>query len=350
MSTHSPDIQKAITAYLDAARARGLSVNTLASYRYDLESFARHVDKDVAQLSTADILAYLEKKKKKKISGATRQRQFSSLNSFYRWLVREDFLKSNPMEYIKPGPSPKRHSRPLPHESVMHILEMISPAAIRDRTLFMLLYETGLRVREVLNIRISDLDLIAGNEMVHLWSRNARSERLFPLIVAPMSIQLLHHYLEQARVPPKGPLFPGRRTSGNRHLPLEYSAAHAAWKKYCQAAGISATLQQLRRSRITSFFEAGVSIFAIQQLMGHRSAQSTLRYEHTVPDTAFLFEQARQYEQQLAKERWALISPLIIGATGVGKTTAIERILKSEEPHESQQTEIERSRQVDTTR
>jgi integrase/recombinase XerD len=141
----------------------------------------------------------------------------------------------------------EREPRPLQPEIVTKILQAIPASNLRDRTLFTLLYETGIRVGEALGLLATDVDLSTDDEKIRVFGKGQR-ERTVMLTAAPESIRLLRRHLKHSRIP-SGSVFRGDPRYGGSPLPLEYSVVHYAWQKYCKAAGVEATIHQLRHSR-----------------------------------------------------------------------------------------------------
>ena len=161
--------------------------------------------------------------------------------------MRHDILAINPMDRFDPIEPIQREPRPLAPEAVAKILQAIPAANLRDRTLFILLYETGIRVGEALSLLATDVDLRTDDEKIRVFGKGQR-ERTVMLTAAPESIRLLRRHLKHSHIT-SGSVFRGDPRYGGSPLPLEYSVVHYAWQKYCRAAGVEATIHQLRHSR-----------------------------------------------------------------------------------------------------
>ncbi len=144
--------------FLAGLRARHVPVNTTKSYAHDLHHFVAAVPMDLADVTAPLIQAFIEGDGHH--SPATRGRRYSTLCTFYHWIVRQEMVITNPMERLDPITQPEREPRPLSHENVK-ILKAIPTSNVRDRTLFTLLYETGIRVGEALSLQCSDITLMA---------------------------------------------------------------------------------------------------------------------------------------------------------------------------------------------
>jgi integrase/recombinase XerD len=180
------------------------------------------------------------------------------------------------MERLDPIEPVEREPRPLPPPLVTKILQAIPASNLRDRALFTLLYETGIRVGEALGLLATDVDLTQDDEKIRVFGKGQR-ERTVMLTAAPESIRLLRRHLKQSRIT-SGSVFRGDPRYGGSPLPLEYSVAHYAWQKYYQAADVEVTIHQLRHSRASQLLQAGVPITTVRKQLGHRNIQSTLLY------------------------------------------------------------------------
>jgi site-specific recombinase XerD len=134
-----------MTAYLASLEARRIPYNTFKAYRADLTRFVALMPSEMEAITVAQIEAYLGAGG---VGEATSRRRHACLRSFYQWLIAQEELQVNPMERLKLGKTPEREPRPLRDEVVQQVLSAIPPAHTRDRALFTLLYETGMRVSE----------------------------------------------------------------------------------------------------------------------------------------------------------------------------------------------------------
>jgi len=182
---------------------------------------------------------------------------------------------------------------------VTAVLKSIPPSATRDRALFTLLYETGMRVSEALGVQYADLDLTPDDEKVRVLGKGQR-ERTVLLTAAPESSRLLRRHLKLSRIR-AGSVFRGDPRYGGSALPLGYTTARRAWQRYCAVAGVTATLHQLRHSRATQLVQAGVPLGTVRKVLGHRNIQSTLLYAEV--DSATVKRALLAYQRQRARTR-----------------------------------------------
>ncbi len=287
----------AVEAFVASLRQRSAPVNTIKSYAHDLHLFVRAVPADLSTVTAEAIQAFLTGDGHH--SPATRRRRYSTLCTFYHWLIRHEIVQVNPLERLDPIEQVEREPRPLQPEIVTKILQAVPASNLRDRTLFTLLYETGIRVGEALSLLATDVDLSTDDEKIRVFGKGQR-ERTVMLTAAPESIRLLRRHLKQSRIT-SGSVFRGDPRYGGSPLPLEYSVVHYAWQKYCKAAGVKATIHQLRHSRASQLLQAGVPVTTVRKQLGHRNIQSTLLYAEV--DQATIKQDLQRYQRRKGRQR-----------------------------------------------
>jgi integrase/recombinase XerD len=156
---------------------------------------------------------------------------------------------------------------------VAAILAAIPAQRRRDRLLFRLIAELGLRAGEALRLQVEDVDLARDNEHLSVLGKGGRRRTV--LIDGDGLVIQLRAYLRHTGYQ-HGPLF--RAEKNGRGGPLRYQSAYEHWVHYCAAAGVDATLHQLRHTHATELVNAGVSLATIRKRLGHRNLQTTLRY------------------------------------------------------------------------
>jgi integrase len=153
------------------------------------------------------------------------------------------------------------------------ILKVIPTAQRRDRLLFRLIFETGLRVSEALGVHLEDLDLTADDEHLNVLGKGG--QRRTVLLDDANLVRQLRAYLKQTGYR-HGPLF--RAEKNSRGGPLRYQSVQERWARYCARAGVSCTLHQLRHTHATELVNGGVGLATIRKRLGHKNLQTTLRY------------------------------------------------------------------------
>ncbi len=286
---------QAVDLFLASLRTRSAPTNTIKAYRLDLQQFLKQVPADISEVTPDVIRAFLDSHKQHK--PATRRRRSATLRTFYAWLIQQGMVPSSPMERLEPIGQIEQLPQPLDPDDVTKILKAIPASNLRDRAIFTLLYETGMRVGEALSIYYADLDLTQDNEKIRVFDKSQR-ERTVLLAAAPESIRLLRRHLKRSHIT-AGSIFRGDPRYGGSPLPLDYSVLRKAWQKYCQAAGVQATIRQLRHSRATQLIQAGVPIATIRKQLGHRNLQSTLLYAEV--DQAAIKRDLLEYQRRKGK-------------------------------------------------
>lgn len=263
---------------------RGLAENTLKSYGQDLKTFANFLtEQGITQLAQVDqltILAFLAAEKTAGRSRNTTTRMVTTLRSFFKYLVMNGILQSDPMAEVK---TPKR-SQPLP--AVLTVAEVDALLAapdttdkygIRDRTILEVLYATGLRVSELVHLKLSDLRLEMG--LIQTIGKGNK-ERIIP--IGDVAIEWIDRYLTESR-----PALLKKRRSEflflNHHgSDLSRQSVWIKIQRYVAAAGIKkhVTPHTLRHSFATHILENGADLRVVQELLGHSDISTTQIYTH----------------------------------------------------------------------
>lgn len=297
MSDQPPLTADAVEVFVASLRQRSAPVNTIKSYGHDLRLFVQAAPAELPAVTPEAIEQFLAGDGH--LSSATRRRRYSTLCVLYRWLIRHEIVQVNPMERLDPIEQVEREPRPLPPETVTKILQAIPASNLRDRALFTLLYETGIRVGEALGLLATEVDLTQDDEKIRVFGKGQR-ERTVMLTAAPESIRLLRRHLKQSRIT-SGSVFRGDPRYGGSPLSLEYSVVHYAWQKYCKAVGVEATIHQLRHSRASQLLQAGVPVTTVRKQLGHRNIQSTLLYAEV--DQATIKQDLQHYQRRKRRQR-----------------------------------------------
>lgn len=278
-------MDKFVEMFLDYLSVeRGLSKNTIVSYRSDLDGFLRFLgamaQKTVASTSREDIRAYMLYEKDKGLSVNSIARSLASLRMFYRFLAREKLIKADVSSYIDTPRLWKRIPDILNLEEVERLLrapDINTAQGIRDRAVLELMYASGLRVSEVSHLKVSDVNMDVG--FVRCLGKG-RKERIVPL--GKKAIEAVARYLEKIR--PKQ--LKGRTSI---ELFLNRSGARISrvslWKlikAYAKKARIRKEIKPhiLRHSFATHLLERGADLRSVQEMLGHANISTTQIYTH----------------------------------------------------------------------
>lgn len=268
-----------IVAFLEDLAHANRSPHTIRAYSADLRELA-----EVHQGSPSELgVETLERLAARHLhlSPATRARRQAAAASFLRWAVRRGHLLCNPMERVERVRTAPAQPRGLPRNKVETVLSAIPGDRKRDRLLFRLIFETGIRVGEALGIHVEDLDLSPDDEHFTVLGKGGRKRTI--LLDDPRLVRELRRYLE-AVGHRYGPIF--RAEINGRGGALRYQSAHALWQRYCREAGVTCTIHQLRHAHATELVREGVSLATIRKRLGHRSLQSTLLYAEQSDEAA----------------------------------------------------------------
>lgn len=283
-SSKSVSSEGVIDKFLDAIwMERGLSTNTLGAYRADLAALQRWLaqrDTSLIYASRADLLAFIASRAKQGSKPRSTARQLSSFRRFYRFLLREGAIQEDPTVKIdmpKIGRSLPRSLTESEVDALLGAPETSDPLGHRDRAMLEVLYATGLRVSELINLRQSEVNLNQG--VLRIRGKGDR-ERLIPFgeesqrwirefISGPRLEILLERQSEY--------LFPTRR--GDR------MTRQAFWhiiKRYAKKADIDAKLSPhtLRHAFATHLLNHGADLRVVQMLLGHSDLSTTQIYTH----------------------------------------------------------------------
>ena len=273
-----------IDQFLDAIWMEyGLSKNTLGAYRIDLMTLWRDLSEQnihIEQTEKADLLEFVARRVTSGIKPRSTARQLSSFRRFFRYLIREGLRNSDPTADIEMP----RIGRSLPKvltedqvEALLHAPNTDESLGHRDRTMLELLYATGLRVSELINLKQSQVNFNQG--VLRIMGKGNR-ERLIPF--GDESQHWLREFIDGARMKillerQTDYLFPTQRG--------DCMTRQAFWyiiKRYTQKAGIDKKLSphSLRHAFATHLLNHGADLRVVQLLLGHSNLSTTQIYTH----------------------------------------------------------------------
>jgi len=285
------DLSAATNAFLTHVRVeKGLSSNTVAAYRRDLIKFDVFAKKRKLTLSTVrrdDLVDFLSSLYRQKLESRTVARNLVTLRNFFRFAQVQELIKEDPSFSLE---SPKIR-RTLPGYLRLDEVEKLlsqpdekTPIGLRDRAMFEVLYSSGLRVSELVGLRVMDLDRTAG----HLRCiGKGDKERIVP--TGKKAMALVERYLRDARPKLLGKgalantqaLFLNRRGGTLSRVGI--------WKiisAYGRQAGLRVALKphMLRHSFATHLLERGADLRSVQLMLGHSDISTTQIYTHVVEE------------------------------------------------------------------
>ncbi len=261
------------------------SANTLVSYLRDVNQFAKYLDRfapsPLAQVTGGTVQGYVRWMKKDGKSVSTMSRCVASLKCFYNYLISRNIIETNPAAHIEMD----KQSRKLPEILTSREVELFLDQAdsndvkgIRDKAMLELLYATGIRVTELIDLDLSDVNISAGV----IRCRGKDKERLIPMY--SVAIKAITEYMERVR--PNMIADPDEQAffvniSGTR---MSRQGFWKIVKSYQQKAGIEKeiTPHTLRHSFAAHLLENGADLRSIQEMLGHADISSTQVYAKIV--------------------------------------------------------------------
>jgi integrase/recombinase XerD len=286
------EMSAAISSFLTHVKVeKGLSANTVSAYRRDLVKFDAFTQKRKLSLegvSRDDLVDFLAGLYRQKLESRTVARHLVTLRNFFRFAQVQQIITSDPSSNLE---SPKiRRSLPgyLRLAEVEHLLEQPddkTPLGLRDRAMLEVLYSTGLRVSELIGLRVMDLDTKVG--CVRCIGKGDK-ERIVP--VGKKAIVMVERYLRDARPKLMGK---GKTLGGNPALFVNRRGGTLSrvgvWKilsAYGRRAGLRVPLtpHMLRHSFATHLLERGADLRSVQLMLGHADISTTQIYTHVVEE------------------------------------------------------------------
>lgn len=264
---------------------RNLSGNTVSSYKNDISSllgFLKTLDiTDPSRVSKKELNSFFSSLNKTGLSSNSAARYYSSIKGFFRYLFIQNYIKENPMEKVS---SPKlKKGLPLvlsvtEVDSILSSPDTSNVLGLRDKALLELLYACGVRVSELLGLKVSDL--FFNEEMIRVFGKGSK-ERLVP--VGRSAVEWVKKYLIKSR-----PMLEKKYKSEN-FLFLNKKGTKLSrmgiWKivdKYVKHAGIKKEVHPhtFRHSFATHLLEGGADLRAVQEMLGHADISTTQIYTH----------------------------------------------------------------------
>ena len=277
------DLIRAYENYL--TKVKQASDNTIASYMRDIRQFetwlrdTEAVDViDATQQNIADYLAHLEQVGK---TGATVSRSLASLKNFYGYVVSSGFLESTPVTDIHVNRGDKKMPQILTNREIELLLSQpacVDAKGYRDKAMLEVMYATGLRVSELLDLDVDDVNIEQGI----IKCNGAKKTRVIPMY--PVALKALSVYLKDIR---SGMLASQEETALFVNVNGVRMSRQGFWKilKYYQATAHiekEITPHTLRHSFAVHLLENGADLGSLQELMGHSDISSTQLYTHMI--------------------------------------------------------------------
>lgn len=270
--------------YLTTERAA--SENTMSSYMRDLRQLQDYLHQEkgstLSAVSEADLRAYIEHLREAGKSVSTIARNIASWKNFYQYLIQQNIIQENPARGLSAGKAEHKLPEILSNREVELLLQQpraTDAKGTRDKAMLELMYATGIRVSELIELNVSDVNLQTGS--IRCYSKNR--ERFIPMY--PYAVSILKDYLDHVR---------SSMVSSEENEALfvnmsgERMSRQGFWKiiKYYQnKAKIKKdiTPHMLRHSFAAHLLENGADLKSVQKMLGHSDISSTLFYTQLVP-------------------------------------------------------------------
>ena len=262
---------------------RGYSANTIEGYEMDLDklrTYATEHELDFVHMSFETLQDFVFETFKTIRSEATQARVLAGIHSWFRFLLYKDYIDQDPSELLE-GPRKSKHlPTVLSLEEVnrmMAAIDLSSNEGHRNRAMMEILYGSGLRVSELVNLQLSKMYL---KEHYMLIEGKGSKQRLVPL--SPVAEEWFDYWMQDRATWPFKPEFKDYAFVNRYGRPLTRAMLFTIVKRLCAEAGITKTVSPhtLRHSFATHLLQNGADLRIIQQLLGHEDLATTEIYTH----------------------------------------------------------------------
>ena len=273
-------MKKYVEKYIDYLKiVKHSSVNTVASYKRDLMKLCGYMTRqdreDISQIDQAFLYSYVMTLESNGLSSATISRNIASIKSFFLYLLKQGDISEDPTELLKSPKIEKKLPEVLSVDEINLLLKQPSgnnKKELRDKAMLELLYATGMRVSELISLKLNDLNLSYG----YILCRDANKERVIP--VDKTALEALDNYLKKSRntVCDSGDFL----FTNLKGAPMTRQGFWKIIKSYAVKAGIKKdiTPHMIRHSFASHLVTNGADLKAVQEMMGHADISTTQIY------------------------------------------------------------------------
>jgi len=256
------------------------SKNTVSSYKNDLDDFKEFltkIDEDPIEIDKKDIFNYLVFLSKKKLKPASLRRKISALRSFYKFLIREELIENDPTIDLTLPKKDKVLPDVISVEEIEKLVNIIPEKGFkgkRDRALIELLYSSGLRVSEIINLKINEIDL--KNGYLKCFGKGSK-ERIVPF--GSFAKDLLIEYIEERD---KNNINSDLLFVTKKGKKIVRQEINNILNRYAKKSKLKKKIHphMLRHSFATHLLERGADLRSVQELLGHVDISTTQIYTH----------------------------------------------------------------------
>jgi integrase/recombinase XerC len=228
-----------------------------------------------------EVRQFLTFLKERDYSKSTTARKLATLRSFYKFCLKRSYVTSNPLSTIRTPKQEKRLPKFMEEEEVKKLLEapdVNSLLGARDRAMLETMYSTGVRVSELVDMNVADIDFVG--EVLHIRGKGKKA-RVTP--IAPTALAWIRRYMEMRRADPRAASFNQEAVFVNKHgQRLSTRSVRRKMDKYLAQVGLDPAISPhtLRHSFATHMLNRGADLRAVQKLLGHQSLSTTQIYTH----------------------------------------------------------------------
>ncbi len=267
---------------------KNASLHTIKHYIKDIEFFTSFIQsKGIESFKEVDYLhvrSYLALLNQKQYARKSISRKLSSLRSFYRFLVRENYLENNPFQMVSTPKIEKKLPNFMYSEEILELLDKpdtTNPLGMRDKAILEVLYASGMRVSELVSLDINSIDSLTGTALV--FGKGAK-ERYVPL--GSYSLQALRQYLDNARQAIVANTQEKALFLNKNGLRLSDRSVRRVIDKYLKSLSFSKKVSPhtLRHTFATHLLNAGADLRTVQELLGHVNISTTQIYTHVTKE------------------------------------------------------------------
>jgi len=265
-------LKDALNDYLLDCKAGGLSKRTVEGYRMNVQQFVDHAERlgvvDLSEVDARHLRSFFAGLRDKSLSSWTVDQRWRSINTFFRWCIREGYLPANPLDGIRRPKLPKRLVPRLSLEQVRALLDVVGTTrfAARNLAMVLLMVDSGLRLGEVIGLDVEDVKL--GEGYVTVIGKGDK-ERRVPMGKATRDA--IRAWLEERPDTDTPALFLGR--NGRR---VTGCAVRLVLRRIRKAVGVRRLYPHLLRHTFANLYlQAGGDLRTLQQILGHADVEIT---------------------------------------------------------------------------
>lgn len=263
---------------------KGLSANTLEAYRRDIQKFQNHLDsigKKVTDFKRSDLTSFLTHIRDTGNQSSTMARNIAALRGLCKFMLLEGIIKEDPVENLSTPKGWKRIPKIIGTEEVSELLHKpeMEKFSLRDRALLEIIYSSGLRASEVVNLKAGDINFEAG--FITVQGKGSK-ERVVP--INETALNTIKQYIEELR-----PKLLGKKMSPCLFLrkggkPMTRQRLWQLIKTYSKGLSIKISPHTLRHCFASHLLDGGADLRALQKMLGHTDISTTQIYTKVTPE------------------------------------------------------------------